>query len=106
MHCRDVCFTVRLLLTDPQLCAAVYNGMYTSHQYRLVGPGAWSGARQAILEIIDRLQYPVNKAAVDSKAQRCAETSRRWKMLTASVAAIVAACVATVVAKTANEKFV
>lgn len=97
-------FIVRLLVTDPKLCAAVYNGMYTSHQYRLVGPGAWSGARQATLEIIERLQYPVNAAAVNDKVQTCADSRRRRRLLTASVAAIVAACVATLVAKCANGK--
>jgi anti-sigma-K factor RskA len=68
--------------------------MYTAHQYRLVGPGAWSGARQAVLEIIDRLQYPVNATAVDSKRQQCANESKQWQFMTAA-AAVAAVCLAT-----------
>ena len=50
---------VRLLLTDPRLCYEVYTNIVTSHQFRLVGPRAWSGARPAVLGITERLHYPV-----------------------------------------------
>lgn len=95
------CVAVRLLITDPKLCFAVYNGVFTAHQYRLVGPGAWSGARQAVLEAIDRLQYPVNATAVDSKRQQCANKSKQWKFMTAA-AAVAALCLAIAFVNNAN----
>ncbi|NWW27191.1 FMO5 monooxygenase, partial [Falcunculus frontatus] len=38
-----------LFLTDPKLALEVLFGPCTPYQYRLRGPGAWAGARQAIL---------------------------------------------------------
>jgi len=58
---------VHLLVTDPQLCMAVYTGTLTTYQYRLVGPGAWSGARQAVLGLMERLAFPVNAKLVQKK---------------------------------------
>jgi len=53
-------FAVRLLLTDPRLAMSVYFGMTTPSQYRLVGPGAWSGARDVILSARERMMQPLN----------------------------------------------
>ena len=48
------------MLTDPKLAAQCYFGPCTPYQYRLAGPGAWKGARDAILTIWDRYNYPLN----------------------------------------------
>ncbi|XP_072295123.1 flavin-containing monooxygenase 5-like [Eucyclogobius newberryi] len=49
---------LRLLLTDPWLALQVFFGPCTSYQYRLTGPGRWSGARQAILSQWERVLRP------------------------------------------------
>ncbi|XP_040826103.1 dimethylaniline monooxygenase [N-oxide-forming] 1 isoform X1 [Ochotona curzoniae] len=43
-----------LLLTDPLLALAMFFGPYTPYQFRLTGPGKWSGARKAIMTQWDR----------------------------------------------------
>ena len=54
-------FAVRLLLSDPRLAMAVYFGLTTTpYQYRLVGPGVWTGARDAILSSRQRILQPLN----------------------------------------------
>ncbi|XP_074008830.1 flavin-containing monooxygenase 3-like isoform X2 [Numenius arquata] len=45
---------LKLLLTDPQLALKVFFGPCSPYQFRLVGPGKWSGARKAILTQWDR----------------------------------------------------
>lgn len=45
---------LKLLLTDPQLALEVFFGPCSSYQFRLMGPGKWSGARKAILTQWDR----------------------------------------------------
>jgi len=39
---------------------SVYFGLTTPFQYRLVGPGAWHGARDAILSSRERMMQPFN----------------------------------------------
>jgi Flavin-binding monooxygenase-like len=45
-----VIFSVPLFFKDPRLAASLYFGSVVPSQYRVEGPGAWSGARQAILD--------------------------------------------------------
>ncbi|XP_062437033.1 flavin-containing monooxygenase 3-like [Rhea pennata] len=45
---------LKLLLTDPRLALEVFFGPCTPYQFRLMGPGKWSGARMAILTQWDR----------------------------------------------------
>ncbi|XP_067156769.1 flavin-containing monooxygenase 3-like isoform X1 [Apteryx mantelli] len=45
---------LKLLLTDPRLALEVFFGPCTPYQFRLTGPGKWSGARTAILTQWDR----------------------------------------------------
>ena len=52
-------FAVRLLVRDPRLAVAVYFGLTAPYQYRLVGPGAWCGARDAILSAHERILQPL-----------------------------------------------
>ena len=58
--CDLAVFAVRLLLSDPRLAMAVYFGLMTPYQYRLVGPGAWTEARDAILSSRQRILQPLN----------------------------------------------
>lgn len=54
----------RLLLTDPVLWAKTLFGPCTPYQYRLAGPGHWTGARQAILTQWDRIAQPFRTRVV------------------------------------------
>ncbi|XP_070548157.1 flavin-containing monooxygenase 2-like [Ptychodera flava] len=47
----------RLLLTDPKLAMAYKYGPMVPYWYRLVGPGAWPGARDRILNAIENTTY-------------------------------------------------
>ena len=49
----------RLLLTDPALWLRVVFGPCTPYQFRLHGPGAWSGARDAIMTQWQRIYAPL-----------------------------------------------
>jgi dimethylaniline monooxygenase (N-oxide forming) len=50
---------VELFKTDPRLAMSVLFGPCTPYQYRLFGPGKWSGARDAILTTMDRVRFPL-----------------------------------------------
>lgn len=52
-----------LLLTDPLLALAMFFGPYTPYQFRLTGPGKWSGARKAIMTQWDRA-FKVTKTRI------------------------------------------
>ncbi|XP_050163087.1 dimethylaniline monooxygenase [N-oxide-forming] 4-like isoform X1 [Myiozetetes cayanensis] len=56
---------LRLLLTDPRLALAIFFGPCTPYQYRLVGRGAWSGARAAILAQWQRTLKPLRTRVAD-----------------------------------------
>ena len=62
-------FSVKMLFTDPKLALACFFGIWSPYQYRLQGPGQWSGARQAILTITERVLAPfqTRKAAPEPK---------------------------------------
>ncbi|POI24115.1 hypothetical protein CIB84_012137, partial [Bambusicola thoracicus] len=49
---------LKLLLTDPLLALKVVFGPCTPYQFRLTGPGKWSGARRAIFTQWDRTLKP------------------------------------------------
>ncbi|XP_074953153.1 dimethylaniline monooxygenase [N-oxide-forming] 4 isoform X2 [Phalacrocorax aristotelis] len=59
---------LRLLLTDPWLALAVFFGPCTPYQYRLVGRGKWSGARDAILTQWQRTLKPLRTRVVDDSS--------------------------------------
>ena len=81
-------FAVRLLMTDPRLAVEVYFGLTTPYQYRLVGPGAWRGARDAILSSRQRIMQPLKTRRV---AMATTDNRRRSLLLPAIIAAAVAA---------------
>lgn len=54
-----------LFLTDPKLALEVFFGPCTPYQYRLVGPGKWGGARNAILTQWQRVLTPLRTRVVN-----------------------------------------
>ncbi|NXS14759.1 FMO4 monooxygenase, partial [Neodrepanis coruscans] len=72
---------LRLLLTDPQLALAIFFGPCTPYQYRLVGRGAWSGARGAILTQWQRTLKPLRTRVVDNDSK--SSSSWCWMCLLA-----------------------
>ncbi|XP_057171497.1 putative dimethylaniline monooxygenase [N-oxide-forming] 6 [Ursus arctos] len=69
-----------LFLTDPQLALEVFFGPCSPYQFRLMGPGKWDGARNAILTQWDRTVKPTRTRAV-SEAQRPQHFHNLLKML-------------------------
>ncbi|XP_047376496.1 dimethylaniline monooxygenase [N-oxide-forming] 4 isoform X2 [Sciurus carolinensis] len=63
-----------LFLRDPRLAWEVFFGPCTPYQYRLVGPGRWDGARNAILTQWDRTLKPL-KTRVAPDPPKPASTS-------------------------------
>ncbi|XP_071420678.1 dimethylaniline monooxygenase [N-oxide-forming] 4-like isoform X5 [Pithys albifrons albifrons] len=72
---------LRLLLTDPRLALAVFFGPCSPYQYRLVGRGAWSGARGAILTQWQRVLKPLRTRVVDEDSD--CWSGWRWMCLLA-----------------------
>ncbi|NXT25875.1 FMO4 monooxygenase, partial [Syrrhaptes paradoxus] len=77
---------LRLLLTDPRLALAVFFGPCTPYQYRLMGRGKWSGARDAILTQWQRTLKPLRTRVVDDSSD--GSCSWRWMYLLALPAAL------------------
>jgi len=50
----------QVLKTDPRLAVKMYFGPLTPFQMRLMGHGAWPGARQAIMTTWDRVVTAFN----------------------------------------------
>ncbi|XP_076797611.1 flavin-containing monooxygenase 3 isoform X3 [Arvicanthis niloticus] len=59
-----------LFLKDPRLAIEVFFGPCSPYQFRLVGPGKWSGARNAILTQWDRSLKPMKTRVVFDGAQQ------------------------------------
>ncbi|XP_075843576.1 dimethylaniline monooxygenase [N-oxide-forming] 4-like [Microtus pennsylvanicus] len=68
-----------LFLTDPRLAWEVYFGPCSPYQYRLMGPGKWDGARNAILTQWDRTIKPL-KTRTLPKSPEAATLSRSLKV--------------------------
>ncbi|XP_054240363.1 dimethylaniline monooxygenase [N-oxide-forming] 4 [Indicator indicator] len=79
---------LRLLLTDPRLALAVFFGPCTPYQYRLVGRGKWSGARDAILTQWQRTLKPLRTRVVDDSSN--SSYSWHWLCLLALPVALTA----------------
>ncbi|XP_060566212.1 LOW QUALITY PROTEIN: flavin-containing monooxygenase 5-like [Ruditapes philippinarum] len=60
----------KLILTDPKLAMEVFFGPCTPCQYRLMGPGPWKGARNAIMTQWERVYKPL-------QTRPCAKTERK-----------------------------
>ncbi|XP_004688177.1 PREDICTED: dimethylaniline monooxygenase [N-oxide-forming] 4 [Condylura cristata] len=68
-----------LFLMDPRLAWEVFFGPCTSYQYRLMGPGKWDGARNAILTQWDRTLKPL-KTRIVSDSSTPASKSHNLKI--------------------------
>ncbi|XP_014798769.1 PREDICTED: dimethylaniline monooxygenase [N-oxide-forming] 4-like [Calidris pugnax] len=79
---------LRLLLTDPRLALAIFFGPCTPYQYRLVGRGKWSGARNAILTQWQRTLKPLRTRVVDDSSS--GSSSWCWMCLLALPVALTA----------------
>lgn len=55
-----------MFVKDPTLAIRCYFGPCTPYQFRLTGPGAWKGAREAILKQWERTYQPL-------KTRQCGE---------------------------------
>jgi len=55
-----------LKAVDAELAHKVHRGPVTPYQYRLTGPGAWSGARAAVLEAESRTVYALSGGRISS----------------------------------------
>lgn len=60
-----------LFLKDPRLAIEVFFGPCSPYQFRLVGPGKWSGARNAILTQWDRSLKPMKTRVVGGVRKPC-----------------------------------
>ncbi|XP_077013064.1 dimethylaniline monooxygenase [N-oxide-forming] 4 isoform X1 [Tamandua tetradactyla] len=58
-----------LFLKDPRLAWEVFFGPCTPYQYRLMGPGKWNGARNAILTQWDRTLKPLKTRIVQDSSK-------------------------------------
>ncbi|XP_046286088.1 putative dimethylaniline monooxygenase [N-oxide-forming] 6 isoform X2 [Marmota monax] len=58
-----------LFLTDPRLALEVFFGPCSPYQFRLMGPGKWEGARNAILTQWNRTLRPTRTRAVGEAQQ-------------------------------------
>ncbi|XP_069497363.1 dimethylaniline monooxygenase [N-oxide-forming] 2-like isoform X1 [Ambystoma mexicanum] len=58
------------LLRDPRLALEIGFGACTPPQFRLIGPGKWNGARDAIFTKWDRIFKPMKTRVVKNKARR------------------------------------
>ncbi|XP_019752080.1 dimethylaniline monooxygenase [N-oxide-forming] 5-like [Hippocampus comes] len=72
---------LRVLLTDPRLGLSLLFGPITPYQYRLRGPGKWTGARQAILTQWDRVALPMQTRPCDQAKAKC---SLKWLLVVLS----------------------
>ncbi|KAJ8300964.1 LOW QUALITY PROTEIN: hypothetical protein KUTeg_022483 [Tegillarca granosa] len=66
-----------LLKLDPSLAVQCFFGPCTSYQYRLTGPGAWSGAREAIMTSWERTFYPLRTRQLNIEEKPSGSVSRR-----------------------------
>lgn len=73
-----------LFLKDPRFAWNVFFGPCTPYQYRLTGPGKWSGARKAVLTQWSRTLNPAKTRVV----QRFQSKTKQIIVLFGLVAAI------------------
>uniref|UniRef100_A0A3P9JM91 Flavin-containing monooxygenase n=1 Tax=Oryzias latipes TaxID=8090 RepID=A0A3P9JM91_ORYLA len=73
---------LKLFLRDPKLALEVFLGPCTPYQYRLSGPGQWTGARQAILTQWQRVTQPFRTRVVPEPESRTACGLRSLAALT------------------------
>lgn len=77
----------KYLFTDPRLFYHLVFGVAVPYQYRLVGPGAWSGAREAILTVNERIAEPFKTNAAREKA------TSSWGLGRLNIKQVLAICI-------------
>ncbi|TNN30787.1 Dimethylaniline monooxygenase [N-oxide-forming] 1 [Liparis tanakae] len=77
-----------LLLRDPVLWVKVFLGPCTPYQYRLTGPGKWSGARRAILTQWDRVAQPFRTREVPEPDKQPLVLFSLWLLISAGAVTI------------------
>ncbi|XP_018425984.1 PREDICTED: dimethylaniline monooxygenase [N-oxide-forming] 5-like [Nanorana parkeri] len=60
---------LHLFITDPKLAFQVLFGPCTPYQFRLMGPGKWSGARKSIMTQWNRIIKPTKTRTLKNSAQ-------------------------------------
>ncbi len=81
----------QLLLSDPKLAMKCMFGSFHPYQYRLVGPGKWGGAREAIMTAMDRVKGAYRTDQVRPKKR---ETSNFGIIMKTSVIAVLFTAIA------------
>ncbi|XP_041482053.1 flavin-containing monooxygenase 5-like [Lytechinus variegatus] len=71
----------KMLLSDPVLALKCVCGPYTPYQYRLVGPGQWSGARDAIIGIWNRINKPLQTRKSQDTSDSFLSSWMLWMVL-------------------------
>ncbi|XP_048214142.1 flavin-containing monooxygenase 5-like [Perognathus longimembris pacificus] len=77
-----------LLFWDPKLAIEMFYGPCTPYQFRLQGPGKWTGAHTAILTQRDRILKPLRTRVL--KQSESASSSLSWIK---SVCAVICLCI-------------
>lgn len=71
----------KLFISDPLMSFKCFFGPCTPPQYRLMGPGAWSGAKQAIKDVRTNVIH-VTRTRVVEKSQKSSSRSELINILT------------------------
>ena len=77
-----------LLRTDPELALGCFFGPCVPAQYRLVGPGAWQGARDIIMGVQESKRAPLRTRETGPKREGNKMGLPQW-LLTLLVAVII-----------------
>ncbi|XP_076307472.1 flavin-containing monooxygenase 5-like [Tachypleus tridentatus] len=80
----------RLLVTDPLLFWKCFSGPCATYQYRLNGPHAWPGARNAIMTCMERVLEPL-KTRPFNHSTKIAPSGGIWNVLVIATLAVLLA---------------
>ncbi|KAI1300025.1 Flavin-containing monooxygenase 5 [Halotydeus destructor] len=78
----------KYLLTDYPLWKMLLFGPCVPAQYRLTGPGAWSGARQALLTVDDRIRAAFQTRSTSVQDTKEAGFSKLWAIFIAVILSV------------------
>ena len=67
-----------LLITDPELAFRCFFGPCVPAQFRLVGPGAWKGARDVITGVQESMLFPLRTRKTHPKKEGNRMGSLLW----------------------------
>ncbi|XP_053398441.1 flavin-containing monooxygenase 5-like [Mercenaria mercenaria] len=75
----------KLLLGDPKLAIECYFGPCTPYQFRLMGPGVWKGAREAIMTQWDRTYQPLKTRLCERRPEKGSVTLKMAMLIMMAV---------------------